>query len=113
MTRLPRKACCAELGLQFICVLRRIAANIHKIEAVVMTPLKKARKENGWRLSDLVSRLKSVGEETDTGNLSRIERGLQRASPQMAESLCNVFGKEKLTEMHVLYPLRFAEHAAA
>ncbi|MGF6153994.1 helix-turn-helix domain-containing protein [Pseudomonas fluorescens] len=78
-----------------------------------MTPLKKARKDKGWRLSDLVARLKDVGEETDTGNLSRIERGLQRASPQMAESICKVFGKKTLTEIHVLYPDRFAVNAAA
>ena len=78
-----------------------------------MTPLKKARKDKGWRLVDLVDRLKEIGEETDTGNLSRIERGLQRASPQMAESICKVFGRKALTEIHVLYPDRFSEKTAA
>lgn len=78
-----------------------------------MTPLRKARKENGWRLADLVERLRTVGEETDTGNLSRIERGMQQPSPKMAESICKVFGKRSLTEIHVLYPDRFQEKSAA
>ena len=78
-----------------------------------MTPLKKARKEMGWRLADLVERLQAVGEITDTGNLSRIERGIQRPSTRMAESICKVFGKRSLTEIHVLYPDRFAEKSAA
>lgn len=78
-----------------------------------MTPLKKARKEKGWRLADLVDRLRAVGEETDTGNLSRIERGIQRPSPKLAESICKVFGKRSLTEIHVLYPDRFQEKTVA
>jgi len=78
-----------------------------------MTPLKKARKAKGWRLSDLVDRLAVVGEITDTGNLSRIERGVQRASPQMAENIVKVFGKRTITEIHVLYPDRFTDQSAA
>lgn len=78
-----------------------------------MTPLRKARKEKGWRLADLVERLRAAGEETDTGNLSRIERGIQQPSPKMAESICKVFGKRSLTEIHVLYPDRFQEKSAA
>lgn len=78
-----------------------------------MTPLKKARKAKGWRLSDVVERLAAIGEVTDTGNLSRIERGTQRTNPQMAESLCKVFGRKSLTEIHVLYPERFADQSAA
>lgn len=77
-----------------------------------MTPLRKARKEKGWRLADLVERLRAVGEETDTGNLSRIERGIQQPSPKMAESICKVF-ERSLTEIHVLYPDRFQEKSAA
>lgn len=78
-----------------------------------MTPLKKARKAKGWRLSDVVDRLAAIGEVTDTSNLSRLERGVQRASTQMAESIVKVFGKRALTEIHVLYPERFAEKSAA
>lgn len=78
-----------------------------------MTPLKKARKAKGWRLSDVVDRLAAIGEVTDTSNLSRLERGVQRASTQMAESIVKVFGKRALTEIHVLYPERFAEKSVA
>lgn len=78
-----------------------------------MTPLKKARKAKGWRLADVVDRLAAIGEETDTSNLSRLERGMQRASPQLAEKLVRVFGKRSITEIHVLYPERFIEQTAA
>lgn len=78
-----------------------------------MTPLKKARIAKGWRLSDVVERLAQIGEATDTSNLSRLERGVQRASPQLAESLVRVFGKRAITEIHVLYPERFTEKTAA
>lgn len=78
-----------------------------------MTPLKKARLTKGWKLADVVARLAAVGEITHTGNLSRLERGVQRASPQLAESLVKVFGKKSLTEIHVLYPERFIEQSAA
>lgn len=78
-----------------------------------MTPLKKARKAKGWRLSDLVDRLAALGEATDTSNLSRLERGVQRASPQLAERLVKVFGKRTLNEIHVLYPERFTDSLSA
>lgn len=61
----------------------------------------------------LADRLAAVGESADVGNLSRIERGIQRPSAQMAENICRVFGRKSLTEIHVIYPERFAEHAAA
>ncbi|EJY6033047.1 helix-turn-helix transcriptional regulator [Pseudomonas aeruginosa] len=73
-----------------------------------MTPLKKARLDRGWRLADVAQRLRDLGETIDTGNLSRIERCEQRASPLMAEKLVRVFG-DALTEMHVLYPERYLE----
>lgn len=75
-----------------------------------MTPLKKARLEKGWRLADVVSRLSGVGSTIDTGNLSRIERGEQRASPALAENLSRVFGGE-VTEIHILYPERYVDVA--
>lgn len=71
-----------------------------------MSPLKKARVNRGWKLADVVHRLRSAGESIDTGNLSRIERGLQRPSTGLAESLCSVFEGD-LNEIHVLYPERF------
>lgn len=77
-----------------------------------MTPLKKARTGKGWTLTDVVSRLSELGDNTDTGNLSRIERGKQRASASLAESLCKVFGGQ-VTEIHILYPERFEDSPVA
>lgn len=71
-----------------------------------MTPLKQARKAKGWRLADLVDRLRAVDCDIDTGNLSRIENEKQQASTALAEKLCKVFDGE-LTELHILYPDRF------
>ncbi len=71
-----------------------------------MTPLKKARTERNWRLADVCDRLRDLGENIDTGNLSRIERCEQRASPTTAEKLVRVFDGD-LTEIHILYPERF------
>lgn len=71
-----------------------------------MTPLKKARNDKGWRLTDLVDRLRAVECDIDTGNLSRIENGKQQASTALAENLCKVFDGA-LTELHILYPDRF------
>jgi hypothetical protein len=82
-------------------------------QAIDMTPLKKARLTKGWKLTEVVARLAQVGEITDTGNLSRLERGMQGATPQLAESLSKVFGKRTLTEIHVLYPERFTNQSAA
>lgn len=73
-----------------------------------MTPLKRARVQKGWRLADVVDRLRAAGEVIDTGNLSRVERGVQRPSAGLAEKLCVVF-EGGLTEIHILYPERFVE----
>lgn len=43
----------------------------------------------------------------DTGNLSRIERGVQSASPAAAEKLAAVFSGS-ITELEVLYPERYS-----
>lgn len=73
-----------------------------------MTPLKKARTGRRWTLADVSARLALIGDQVDTGNLSRIERGAQRASVALAENLCRVFEHE-LTEIHILYPERFVD----
>lgn len=73
-----------------------------------MTPLKRARIARGWTLIYLSARLASIGEQVDSGNLSRLERGVQRASTSLAEHLSTVFDGE-INEMHILYPERFAE----
>lgn len=77
-----------------------------------MTPLKKIRIKQGLTLSDVVSLLARNGESIDTGNLSRIERGIQRPSPKLAESLVSVF-KGGINEMHIIYPERFSGHPAS
>lgn len=76
-----------------------------------MTPLRKARKQRGWRLQHVVDRLSAMSCNMNTGNLSRIERGVARPSPSLAEKICLVFGGE-LTEIQILYPERFAEEQA-
>lgn len=76
-----------------------------------MTPLKKIRIKNGLTLSDVVVLLAGKGESIDTGNLSRIERGIQRPSPKLAESLVSVFDGG-INEMHVIYPERYASHSS-
>ncbi|SCW91885.1 helix-turn-helix transcriptional regulator [Pseudomonas sp. NFACC05-1] len=73
-----------------------------------MTPLKRARLEKKWTLADVSARLVQIGDAIDSGNLSRIERGVQRASAPLAESLSKVFGGE-ITEIHILYPERFPD----
>jgi len=78
-----------------------------------MTPLRKARLAKGWSLEDLGRKLESAGTSIDTGNLSRVERGKQRASLGLAASLASVFGKRSLTELHVLYPERYMAREVA
>lgn len=71
-----------------------------------MTPLKRARTARKWTLADVSARLAQLGDPIDSGNLSRIERGIQRASATLAENLAQVFEGD-LTEIHILYPERF------
>jgi len=71
-----------------------------------MTPLKRARIAKKWTLADVSARLSQFGDTIDSGNLSRVERGVQRASTALAENLCRVFDHE-ITEIHILYPERF------
>ena len=68
----------------------------------MQAPLKAVRTRRGQTL-DQVSQ--SVG--TDSGNLSRIENGKQKASPDLAERLARHFGGE-ITELQILYPERFS-----
>lgn len=71
-----------------------------------MTPLKRARTAKKWTLADVAARLALLGDSIDSGNLSRVERGVQRASTTLAENLSRVFDGE-VTEIHILYPERF------
>jgi transcriptional regulator with XRE-family HTH domain len=71
-----------------------------------MTPLKKARKARGWTLDDVCARLKAFGVSCGNGNLSRIERQLQRPTYEVAEGLAKVFDGY-LNEIQIIYPERF------
>lgn len=67
------------------------------------SPLKKARLKREKTLQQVSD---DVG--TDTGNLSRIERGLQIPSKDLAESLVKYFDNE-ITETQIIYPERFTD----
>lgn len=66
------------------------------------SPLKQARLRRNGTLVEVSA---AVG--TDTGNLSRIENGKQKASPKLAEKLAHYFGHE-ITEIQILYPERYS-----
>lgn len=69
-------------------------------------PVKAARLKCGQTLTQVAE---AVG--TDAGNLSRIENGKQRPSPDMAEKLARHFGYA-ITEIQILYPERFISSGA-
>lgn len=71
------------------------------------TPLRRLRKERGLTLLEVA---RAVG--TDTGNLSRIEKGKQQ-SPELAPKLVEFFGSEHITELEILYPDRYTENRAS
>jgi len=68
---------------------------------IPQTPLRAVRLANGLTLSQV-----AVAVQLDVGNLSRIERGIQAASVDVAERLTTYF-HGKITEMQILYPKRF------
>ena len=70
------------------------------------TPLRQARKSAGYSLAYVEQ---STG--IDRAALSRIERGLQGATPSVAEKLALFFG-HRVTEMQILYPQRYMSTAA-
>lgn len=67
------------------------------------SPLKQVRLKQKKTLQEVAD---AVG--TDTGNLSRIERGQQVPSKAMAEKLARYFSNE-VTETQIIYPERFGE----
>lgn len=78
-----------------ICVQR-----INK-ETDMQTPLRKVRLEQKLTISEVASAI-----NFDAGNLSRLERGIQAASLEIAEKLAN-FYRGKITELEILYPQRY------
>ncbi|AEV24604.1 putative transcriptional regulator [Azospira oryzae PS] len=69
------------------------------------SPLKQVRLKRNKTLQEVAD---AIG--TDTGNLSRIERGQQVPSKAMAEKLAKYFDNE-VTETQIIYPERFADGA--
>jgi len=65
------------------------------------TPLRSARLIRGLTIMQV-----AVGVNCDVGNLSRMERGLQKPSLDLAARLSEFFGSD-LTELQILYPERF------
>jgi transcriptional regulator with XRE-family HTH domain len=78
-----------------------------------LSPLRKARINKGWTMEEVVRRLAVAGVVLDTGNLSRIERGVQKPSVAIAEHLARVLGKKSINEMQILYPERYKAKATA
>ncbi|MBS0909179.1 helix-turn-helix transcriptional regulator [Tatumella sp. JGM118] len=68
------------------------------------TPLRKMRMEKKLTMSEV-----ALAVHCDVGNLSRIERGVQVTSLDMAEKLSKFFGG-LVTEMQILYPHRYMDH---
>lgn len=67
------------------------------------SPLRLAREKRGMTLNALA---KIVG--SDVGNLSRIERGVQVPSAQLAERICSEFSGE-VSELQLIYPTRYID----
>ena len=67
------------------------------------TPLRKIRKARGLTLAKLAELTGS-----DAGNISRIERGIQTPSKELAEKLASVFSQNVITEIEIIFPERFS-----
>ncbi|AVL75800.1 helix-turn-helix transcriptional regulator [Providencia rettgeri] len=67
----------------------------------MQTPLRKIRLEEQLTISEVANAI-----NCDVGNLSRLERGTQAASLELAERLARFYG-DKITEMQILYPKRY------
>lgn len=67
------------------------------------TPLRRAREQSGETIQQVAA---AVG--VDSGNLSRIERGVQVPGRELTEKLAKYFDN-KVTETQIIYPERFAE----
>ncbi len=65
------------------------------------TPLRQIRLKNNYSLAEVAA---AVG--SDAGNLSRIEKGNQKPSLQLAADLSKFFNEE-ISELELLYPERY------
>lgn len=69
----------------------------------MQTPLRKVRVELKLTISEVANAI-----NCDVGNLSRLERGIQTASLELAEKLA-AFYRGKITELEILYPYRYQQ----
>jgi DNA-binding XRE family transcriptional regulator len=81
----------------------------HIFEALnpMKSPLRVAREKREMTLGML-----AVLVGSDVGNLSRIERGVQTPSPDLAEKICKQFDGE-VNELQLIYPQRYVNPADA
>ena len=66
--------------------------------------MKKARIAKGLTLQEVAKRV-----DSDTGNISRIERGKQTPSKELVTKLVGLFSDYGITEVHIIYPERFSD----
>lgn len=71
------------------------------------TPLRAIRKKTKKTLREV-----SIGTGIEQGNLSRIETLKQSPTPELAEKLSKYY-KGKISEVQILYPLRYMAKSAA
>jgi predicted transcriptional regulator len=83
--------------LQKICASRRLRT----VQDEPKTPLQRLREKRGLTLKEVADAV-----DTDTGNLSRMERGHQK-SVELAERLVKFYGQGQITELEILYPERY------
>jgi len=68
------------------------------------SPLRIAREKQDMTLQDLAAKV-----DSDVGNLSRIERGKQIPSGELAAKICAQFPAGEITELHLIYPERYTQ----
>lgn len=69
----------------------------------IKTPLRHAREQRSLKIQEVAAAV-----DIDPGNLSRIERGKQVASRELAEKLAKFFCYS-VNEIQILYPERFCQ----
>lgn len=68
------------------------------------TPLRKLREKRGLTTIKVAREV-----DIDQGHYSRIERD-GKCSREVAQKIVEFFGREWITELHVLYPERYRPH---